>query len=93
MLEAGVPIDVAKSDDKEDVSMHELRFTMNDQVSSTMTINFLRFDVPVRKSHAQYLTERENLRMKLNIIVHREEITVDVVSFFMCNKTKQVRSL
>lgn len=35
---------------------------MNDQVSSTMTINFLCFDVPVRKSNVQYLREGENLQ-------------------------------
>ncbi|MGA3851723.1 hypothetical protein [Bacillus pumilus] len=63
MLEDGVPIDdVAESDDQEEVSTLELRFTMNDQVSSTTTINFLCFDVPVRKSNVQYLSERENLQ-------------------------------
>ncbi|MCK6161970.1 hypothetical protein KZX64_00100 [Bacillus pumilus] len=65
MLEDGVPIIdySAESDDKEEVSTLELRLTMNDndQESSTITINFLQFDVPVRKSNAQYLTERENL--------------------------------
>ncbi|PRS33890.1 hypothetical protein C6X96_05975 [Bacillus pumilus] len=54
--------DVAESDDQEEVSTLELRFTMNDQVSSTTTINFLCFDVPVRKSNVQYLSERENLQ-------------------------------
>lgn len=63
MLEDGVPIDdVAESDDKEEVSTLELRFTMNDQELHAMTINFLQFDVPVPKSNAQYLTERENLQ-------------------------------
>nr|MDF9459304.1 hypothetical protein [Bacillus pumilus] len=63
ILEDGVPIDYsAESDDKEEVSTLELRLTMNDQESSTITINFLQFDVPVRKSNAQYLTERENLQ-------------------------------
>lgn len=63
ILEDGVPIIdySAESDDKEEVSMLELRLTMNDQESSTITINFLQFDVPGRKSNAQYLTERENL--------------------------------
>ncbi|MDF2002170.1 hypothetical protein P2Q02_05800 [Bacillus pumilus] len=65
ILEDGVPIIdySAESDDKEEVSTLELRLTMNDndQESSTITINFLQFDVPVRKSNAQYLTERENL--------------------------------
>ncbi len=63
MLEDGVRIDdVAESDDQEEVSTLELRLTMNDQKSSTITINFLQFDVPVRKSNAQYLAERENLQ-------------------------------
>lgn len=64
ILEDGVPIIdySAESDDKEEVSTLELRLTMNDQESSTITINFLQFDVPVRKSNAQYLTERENLQ-------------------------------
>lgn len=63
ILEDGVPIEYsAESDDKEEVSTLELRLTMNDQESSTITINFLQFDVPVRKSNAQYLTERENLQ-------------------------------
>ncbi|WP_144556774.1 hypothetical protein [Bacillus pumilus] len=63
MLEDGVPIDdVAESDDQEEVSTLELRLTMNDQESSTITINFLQFDVPVRKSNAQYLAERGNLQ-------------------------------
>ncbi|WP_260985117.1 hypothetical protein [Bacillus pumilus] len=63
MLEDGVRIDdVAESDDQEEVSTLELRLTMNDQESSTITINFLLFDVPVRKSNAQYLAERENLQ-------------------------------
>lgn len=35
---------------------------MNDQESSTITINFLQFDGPVRKSNAHYLAERENLQ-------------------------------
>ncbi|MFS2246811.1 hypothetical protein [Bacillus sp. A31] len=65
ILEDGVPIIdySAESDDKEEVSTLELRLTMNDndKESSTITINFLQFDVPVRKSNAQYLTERENL--------------------------------
>uniref|UniRef100_UPI00258CDF99 hypothetical protein n=2 Tax=Bacilli TaxID=91061 RepID=UPI00258CDF99 len=63
MLEDGVPIEYsAESDDKEEVSTLELRLTMNDQESSTITINFLQFDGPVRKSNAHYLAERENLQ-------------------------------
>jgi hypothetical protein len=60
MLEDGVPIDSAKSD--EEVSTLELRLIMNDQESSTITFNFLQFDVPVHKNNAQYLAERENLQ-------------------------------
>ncbi|MGA3878553.1 hypothetical protein ACPCYY_01655 [Bacillus pumilus] len=62
MLEDGVPIDVAESDDQEEVSTLELRLTTNDQELHAMTINFLQFDVPVRKSNAHYLAERENLQ-------------------------------
>ncbi|MEK4789559.1 MULTISPECIES: hypothetical protein [Bacillus] len=62
MLEDGVPIDLAESNDKEEVSTLELRLTTNDQELHAMTINFLQFDVPVRKSNAHYLAERENLQ-------------------------------
>lgn len=62
ILEDGVPIDSAESDDEAEVSTLELRLTKNDRESSTITINSLRFDVPVRKSNAQYLAERENLQ-------------------------------
>ncbi|MGE1144429.1 hypothetical protein [Bacillus sp. FSL K6-0923] len=62
MLEDGVPIASAERDDKEEVSTLELRLIMNDRESSTITINFLQFDVPVHKSNAQYLAERENLQ-------------------------------
>ncbi|MEB2357322.1 hypothetical protein LAV39_06435 [Bacillus pumilus] len=62
MLEDGVPIASAERDDKEEISTLELRLIMNDRESSTITINFLQFDVPVHKSNAQYLAERENLQ-------------------------------
>ncbi|TKI24728.1 hypothetical protein FCO27_07930 [Bacillus pumilus] len=62
MLEDGVPNASAERDDKEEVSTLELRLIMNDRESSTITINFLQFDVPVHKSNAQYLAERENLQ-------------------------------
>lgn len=62
MLEDGVPIEQSvESDNNEEISTLELRLTMNDQESSTITLTFLTFDVPVRKSTAEYLTERENL--------------------------------
>ncbi|MCY7735349.1 hypothetical protein MHZ96_17275 [Bacillus safensis] len=62
MLEDGVPIEQSvESDNNEEISTLELRLTMNDQESSTITLTFLKFDVPVRKSTAEYLTERENL--------------------------------
>ncbi|MEK3970629.1 hypothetical protein MHB79_06080 [Bacillus sp. FSL M7-0558] len=62
MLEDGVPIDLAESNDKEVVSTLELRLTTNDQELHAMTINFLQFVGPVRKSNVYYLTERENLQ-------------------------------
>ncbi|MCY7508136.1 GlsB/YeaQ/YmgE family stress response membrane protein [Bacillus safensis] len=63
MLEDGVPIEQSvESDNNEEISTLELRLTMNDQESSTITLTFLAFDVPVRKSDAEYLTERENLK-------------------------------
>ncbi|PGC62730.1 GlsB/YeaQ/YmgE family stress response membrane protein [Bacillus safensis] len=63
MLEDGVPIEQSvESDNNEEISTLELRLTMNDQESSTITLTFLTFDVPVRKSTAEYLTERENLK-------------------------------
>ncbi|MGV2913166.1 GlsB/YeaQ/YmgE family stress response membrane protein [Bacillus safensis] len=63
MLEDGVPIEQSvESDNNEEISTLELRLTMNDQESSTITFTFLAFDVPVRKSTAEYLTERENLK-------------------------------
>ncbi|MFX0571144.1 hypothetical protein [Bacillus pumilus] len=62
MLEDGVPIDLAESNDKEEVSTLELRLTTNDQELHAMTINFLQFVGPVRKSNVHYLTERENLQ-------------------------------
>ncbi len=63
MLEDGVPIEQSvESDNNEEISTLELRLTMNDQESSTITLTFLAFDVPVRKSTAEYLTERENLK-------------------------------
>ena len=62
MLEDGVPIEQSvESDNNEEISTLELRLTMNDQESSTITLTFLKFDVPVRKSTAEYLIERENL--------------------------------
>lgn len=62
MLEDGVPIEQStESDNNEEISTLELRLTMNDQESSTITITFLQFDVPVRKSDAEYSTERQNL--------------------------------
>lgn len=62
MLEDGVPIEQStESDNNEEVSTLELRLTMNDKESSTITLTFLTFDVPVRKSTGEYLTERENL--------------------------------
>ncbi|MFP7367022.1 hypothetical protein [Bacillus safensis] len=62
MLEDGVQIEQStESDNNEEISTLELRLTMNDQESSTITLTFLKFDVPVRKSTAEYLTERENL--------------------------------
>ncbi|MEB2269155.1 hypothetical protein LAV33_02595 [Bacillus safensis] len=62
MLEDGIPIEYStESDNNGEISTLELRLTMNDQDSSTITITFLKFDVPVRKSDAEYLTERENL--------------------------------
>lgn len=62
MLEDGVPIEQSvESDNNEEISTLELRLTMNDQESSTITLTFLTFDVPVCKSTAEYLTERENL--------------------------------
>ncbi|MBG9822633.1 hypothetical protein ABE33_10485 [Bacillus safensis] len=63
MLEDGVPIEQSvESDNNEEISTLELRLTMNDQESSTITLTFLAFNVPVRKSDAEYLTERENLK-------------------------------
>ncbi|TYS29758.1 hypothetical protein [Bacillus pumilus] len=63
MLEDGVPIEHSiKSDNNEEVSTLELRLTMNDQELHAITINFLQFDVPVRKDNAQYLAKRENLQ-------------------------------
>lgn len=63
MLEDGVPIEQSvESDNNEEISTLELRLTMNNQESSTITLTFLAFDVPVRKSTAEYLTERENLK-------------------------------
>lgn len=63
MIEDGVPIEQSvESDNNEEISTLELRLTMNDQESSTITLTFLAFNVPVRKSDAEYLTERENLK-------------------------------
>ncbi|QDZ93686.1 hypothetical protein [Bacillus altitudinis] len=61
MLEDGKPIEHSTSDNNEEISTLQLRLTMNDQEASTITITFLQFDVPVRKSTAEYLIERENL--------------------------------
>ncbi|MFS3912966.1 hypothetical protein ACL9ST_01730 [Bacillus australimaris] len=62
MLEDGVPIEQStERDNNEEISTLELKLTMNDKESSTITITFLKFDVPVRKTTAEYLTERENL--------------------------------
>ena len=62
MLEDGIPIEHStESDNNEEISTLQLRLTMNDQEASTITITFLQFDVPVRKSTAEYLIERENL--------------------------------
>lgn len=63
MLEDGVPITQStKTDNNEEILTLELRLTMNDKESSTITLTFLKFDVPVRKSTAEYLTERESLK-------------------------------
>ncbi|MFI8625318.1 hypothetical protein ACIGEH_13715 [Bacillus altitudinis] len=61
MLEDGKLIEHSTSDNNEEISTLQLRLTMNDQEASTITITFLQFDVPVRKSTAEYLIERENL--------------------------------
>ncbi|AHL71046.1 hypothetical protein ABFY55_02180 [Bacillus altitudinis] len=62
VLEDGKPIEHStESDNNEEISTLQLRLTMNDQEASTITITFLQFDVPVRKSTAEYLIERENL--------------------------------
>lgn len=62
VLEDGIPIEHStESDNNEEISTLQLRLTMNDQEASTITITFLQFDVPVRKSTAEYLIERENL--------------------------------